>query len=95
MAKLSRGRELKREMERGRVEELPGLAERAARKHGLPARELSAAGRRPKVSAARRELIRLALVGRGIRPVDVSRLLRISTARVAEHLAAIRRDDGV
>ena len=47
------------------------------------------------MSAARRELIRLAVVGRGIRPIDVSRLLRISTASVAEHLAAIRRDEGV
>jgi hypothetical protein len=45
-----------------------------------------------KVSAARRDRIRVAVVERGIRPVDVSRLLGILTASVAEHLAAIRRD---
>jgi DNA-binding CsgD family transcriptional regulator len=81
-------------MERGRVEELPRLAEAVARRYGLTPRELSAAGRTGKVSAARRELIRVAVVGRGLRPVDVSRLLRISTASVAEHLAAIRRAEG-
>jgi predicted transcriptional regulator len=43
------------------------------------------------VSAARRDLIRLAVVERQIHPVDVSRFLGISTANVAEHLAAIRR----
>jgi hypothetical protein len=43
--------------------------------------------------AARRDLFRVAVVERGIRPVDVSRLLGISTASVAEHLAATRRDE--
>ncbi len=79
-------------MERERAEELPGLAEKAARRHGLTRKELSDAGRKGKVSAARRELIRVAVVERGIRPVDLSRLLGISTASVAERLAAIRRD---
>ena len=45
--------------------------------------------------AARRELIPLAVVGRGIRPVDGTTLVRISTASVAEHLAAICRDEGI
>jgi len=47
------------------------------------------------MSAAQRELIPLAVVGRGIRTIDVSRLLRISTASVAEPLAALPRDEGV
>jgi hypothetical protein len=63
------------------------------RGHGFTSRELSDAGRKGKVSAARRDLIRVAVVERGIRPVDVSRLLGISTASVAEHLAAIRRNE--
>jgi hypothetical protein len=93
MVKASRGRELEREMERGRAEELPALAEEAARRHGLTSQELSDAGRKGQVSAARRDLVGVAVVERRIRPVDVSRLLGISTASVAEHLAAIRRDE--
>lgn len=42
------------------------------------------------VSAARREVNRVALVKRGIRPLDVSRFPGLSTARVADHQAAIR-----
>ena len=42
----------------------------------------------------RRDLVRVGVVGREIRPVAVSRLLGISTASVAEYLAAIRRDEG-
>jgi DNA-binding CsgD family transcriptional regulator len=90
MATVSRGRELERTLARGRAQELPGLAAAAARRHGLTLEELTDAGRKGTISAARRELIRVAVVGQGIRPVDVSRLLGISTASVAEHLAAIR-----
>jgi hypothetical protein len=37
-------------------------------------------------SAARRELIRRAVLTHGLRPVDVSRYLGISKSSVAEHL---------
>ncbi len=59
----------------GRADELPGLAEQAACQHGVTTKELRNARHRGKVSAAPRELIRVAVVKRGIRPIDVSRYL--------------------
>ncbi|MFI5397514.1 MAG: hypothetical protein ACHQ9S_18405 [Candidatus Binatia bacterium] len=60
--------------------------------HAQPDRGFGTARRK---GAARRELIRVAteaIVGRGIRLVDVSRRLGIATASVAEHPAAIRTE---
>ena len=84
----ARQREAEQLMEAGRAEELPGLAAKVAKRLRLPVERLRGAGRAAAVSAARRELIRAAVLERGIRPVAVSRYLGISTAAVAQHLRA-------
>jgi hypothetical protein len=58
MAKATRRREAEREMESGRAEDLPRLAEQVAARCGVAVRSLSSPGRPPAVSTARRELIR-------------------------------------
>ncbi len=90
--KLTRHREAERLMGAGRAEELPGLAEKVAKRLKVPVERLGGAGRSAAVSAARREVIRREVLGRRIRPVDVSRYLGISTAAVAQHLRACEQD---
>jgi putative transposase len=89
MVRRGRQREAEREMHRGRADELPALATKVAKGHGVSMAGLRGRGRPPQVSAARRALVRAAVVERGIRPVDVSRFLGIATASVAAHLRAI------
>jgi putative transposase len=89
LARRQRGHEGEREMRRGRAEELPGLMGRVAKRFGVPEERLRGRGRSAVVSRARRALVRAAVVERGIRPVDVSRALGISTASVSAHLRAI------
>jgi REP element-mobilizing transposase RayT len=93
MAKATRRRAAEREMEHGRTEDLPRLAERVAARCGVAARSLSSPGRPRAVSTARRELIRVAVCERRIRAADVARFLRISTASVAAHLRALERQN--
>jgi REP element-mobilizing transposase RayT len=93
MAKAARRREAEREMENGRAEDLPRLAEQVATRCRVAVRSLSGPGRSPAVSAARRELIRVAVCERRIRAVDVARFLRISTASVAAHLRVLERSN--
>jgi REP-associated tyrosine transposase len=89
MAKATRQRAAQREMERGQAEDLPRLAAEVAARCGVQVQRLSRPGRPPAVSAARRELIRVAVCERRIRAADVARFLRISTASVAAHLRVL------
>ena len=93
MAKATRRREAEREMEKGRAEDLARLAEQVAARSRIRPQSLSRPGRPPAVSAARRELIRVAVCERRIRPADVARFLRISTASVSAHLRALERQN--
>jgi hypothetical protein len=77
---------------RARPDTLQGLAEAAARRHGIGVAVLRGPGRAAAVSAARRDLVRAAVLEHHIRPVEVSRFLGISTASIAAHLRAIERE---
>jgi len=88
----TRRREVEAERQRGHAEALPALAAQIARRFGVAPSLLAGRGRARVVSRARRALIQAAVLRRGIRPVDVSRYLRISTAAVARHLRALERD---
>jgi predicted ArsR family transcriptional regulator len=50
---------------------------------------MPASKRSRRVSGARRELIRLAVLTHGMRAVDVSQYLGISRSSVTEHLRAV------
>ena len=93
MAKAARRREAQRQVENGRAEDLPRLAEQVAARCGVAVRSSSSPGRPPAVSAARRELIRVAVCEQRIRAADVARFLRVSTASVAAHLRALERQN--
>jgi putative transposase len=79
--RAGRQRELQRELDRGRAQDLPRLAKEVAKRHGVDLRALRGPGRSRAVSAARRALV-WAAVGRGMRPVDLSRYLGVSRAAV-------------
>lgn len=77
--------------ERGDAEALPTLAAEVAARFGVSVELLRGRGRALRTSAARRALVAVAVQERGVRPVDVSRYLNLSTAAVAQHLRALER----
>ena len=77
---MSRG-----ELDRGRAKDLPCLAKELAKQHGVDLQALRGPGRSRSVIAARRALTWVA-VGRGARPVEVNRHLRVSRAAVTAQL---------
>ncbi|MBI4518074.1 MAG: transposase [Deltaproteobacteria bacterium] len=86
MVKRARGKEARRLLELGRAEELPELVAGVSKRLKVAEVVLCGAGRSAAVSRSRREVIRVAVLQRGIRPVEVSRYLGISTAAVAQQL---------
>ncbi len=65
--------------------DLPELARRVARATGVEVEALVNRGRSREVCEARRALVELAVVKKGIRPVEVARYLGISRASVAAY----------
>ena len=88
-----RQQELEREMRRDAVADLPSLAADVARRFGLEADGLRGSTRDARVSAARLELVRRAVIAGNVRPVGVSRYLNIRPASITGHLRALRRAD--
>jgi putative transposase len=83
--------ELERERRREAVADLPSLAAEVARRFGLEADVLRGGTRDARASAARRELVRRAVLEGNVRPVEVSRYLNIRPASITGHLRALRR----
>ena len=93
LLRAARRREAEQEMEGGRAADLPELAEQTARRCGIAVELLRGRGRARAVSRARRALIDEAVRRRGVRPVELSRYLGISTAAVAQCLRALERQE--
>ncbi len=83
--KAENGLELRQEVESVGPEELEALAARAVKKHGITVNELCGSQRPRAVGAARMELVKLAVIERNVRLIDVARYLGIATASVAAY----------
>jgi hypothetical protein len=68
------------------VANLPSLAADVARRFGLEADVLRGGARDARASAARRELVRRAVIAGNVRPVEVARYLNIRPASIPGHL---------
>jgi hypothetical protein len=89
--KGTRKRELEREMAKDAVVDLASLAADAARRFGIEVAALRSGNRDATSSAARRELVRRAVIEGSVKPVEVSRFLNIRPASITGHLRALRR----
>jgi putative transposase len=89
--KTTRKEELKREMQKDvAVANLPSLVAEVARRFGMEVAALRGGGRDAATSSARRELVRRAVLGAGVKPADVARYLNLRPASVTGHLRALR-----
>ena len=86
VVRKARQREAERELARASAADLPALAARVAYRTGVTVEALRASGRPRAISAARRELIRVAVLEHGLRRVDVSRFLGVSRSSVTEQV---------
>ena len=89
--KGTRKEELGREMQRdAAATDLPSLAADVARRFEMEVAVLRGRGRDATTSAARRELVRRAVVKGRMRPAEVARYLDVRPSSITGHLRALR-----